>query len=67
MNEWTSSVCAVVGTRKAASDAMAMFRFDLAKMYSRVRNKHTPKLIIFGFFSRGYILIKDLKDLYFTT
>jgi hypothetical protein len=31
MNEWTSSVCAVVGTKKAASDAMAMFRFDLTK------------------------------------
>ena len=31
MNEWTASVCAVVGTRKAASDAMAMFKYEMDK------------------------------------
>ena len=25
------------------------------------------RILFFGFFSRGYVLIKDLEDLYFTT
>ena len=40
----------------------------LLRAYSRVRNKYTPKFIIFGIFFRGYgLTITELKVLNFTT
>ena len=40
-----------------------MTKNDIINMYSRVWNKYNTIFIIFwNFFSRGYSLIKDLKD-----
>ena len=32
LNEWSEAVCGVVGTRKAASDATAMFKYNQKSM-----------------------------------